>query len=105
MDIDFSKMKYSRRDFKGDLIAGSLNGVMFSGVYSYFYWPIDRLDTHLSDRLRRSPWLYAGVSALKLGVAFAIMRSTYNCVRKEELDEKHQLLACMGAFGLVCTFI
>ena len=98
-------MKYSKRDLKGDLIAGSLNGIMFSAFYSYFYWPVDKLDHIISPRLRSNPWMYAGITAAKFGLAFAVMRSTYNCVRKEELDEKYQFAACLGAFGVVCTFI
>ena len=98
-------MKYSSRDLKGDVLAGSLNGLLFSCVYSYFYWPVDRHDLSSASCLRRSPLAYAAVNGAKLAVAFAIMRSTYNCTRKEELEEQYQLVSCGAAFALICTFI
>ena len=99
------QQKYTVRDFKGDLIAGTFNGSIFGLVYSFFYLPVDRLDPKVFSKCRNSPALYFLMNALKMGAGFAIMRTTYNWTKKEEMEPAYQVGACAGAFGLIMTFI
>jgi hypothetical protein len=77
-----NSLKYTARDLKGDAIAGSFNGAIFGLVYSYFFLPIDRLDTKLFAKSKNNTALYFLVNCIKMSAGFAIMRSTYNCVKK-----------------------
>jgi hypothetical protein len=75
-------LKYSARDLKGDAVAGGFNGAVFGLVYSFYFLPVDRLDSRVWGRCRSNPWVYFGLNSLKMAAGFAIMRSTYNCVKK-----------------------
>ena len=78
-------IKYTARDLKGDLIAGTFNGAVFGLVYSFYYLPVDRVDPKVFSKCRNSPFLYVGLNAIKMAGGFAIMRSTYSGVKKQEL--------------------
>lgn len=39
-----NQIKYTARDFRGDVIAGSFNGAIFGLIYSFYFLPIDRRD-------------------------------------------------------------
>ena len=78
-----SEIKYNLKDFKGDLIAGGLNGAAFGLIYSFYYLPVDRLDQKLFERYQSRPGRYYAVNILKMAAGFAIMRSTYNGVKKQ----------------------
>ena len=83
------ELKYTNRDFKGDIVAGGLNGGIFGLVYSFYFLPIDKVDPKLFARFRSSRLMYCGVNSLKMAAGFAMMRSTYNCVKKQELGPKY----------------
>lgn len=83
------ELKYTLRDFRGDLFAGGFNGGIFGLVYSYYFLPIDRLDPKIFSKCRGSLLLYTIINTIKMGAGFAIMRSTYNCVKKQELGPKY----------------
>ena len=100
-----SDLKYTSRDFKGDLIAGAANGGIFGLIYSFYFLPVDRLDPKIFMKCRNSPFLYCVVNSLKMAAGFAIMRSTYNCVKKQELGPMYEYGSCAAAFALICTFM
>lgn len=77
------ELKYTLRDFKGDLVAGGFNGAVFGLVYSFYFLPIDRVDPKIYAKCRRNPFLYCTINAIKMAAGFAIMRSTYNCAKKQ----------------------
>jgi hypothetical protein len=79
MDSD----RYTSRDLKGDLVAGLFNGGMFGLVYSFYFLPIDRLDVKTFARCRNNVGLYFLSNAVRMGLAFSLMRSTYNWTKKE----------------------
>lgn len=76
-------IKYTARDFRGDVVAGSFNGAIFGLVYSFYYLPQDRMDTKLFARYRNSKFVYCLMNSVKMAAGFAIMRSTYNALRKQ----------------------
>lgn len=78
-----NELKYSRRDLKGDLVAGGLNGTIFGMIYSFYFLPSDRLDSKLFARCRNSPLIYCLLNCAKMAAGFAIMRSTYNGIKKQ----------------------
>lgn len=82
-------LKYTARDFKGDLYAGVFNGGIFGLVYSFYFLPVDRVDPKIFLKCRNSPVLYCLINSIKMAAGFAIMRSTYNCVKKQELGPKY----------------
>ena len=84
-----TEIKYNLKDFKGDLIAGGLNGGVFGLIYSFFYLPVDRTDPKVFSKCRNSRMLYFAINSIKMGAGFAIMRSTYNGVKKQELGPKY----------------
>lgn len=98
-------LKYNSRDFKGDLFAGGFNGGIFGLVYSLYFLPIDRIDPKIFGKCKNSVILYCLINSLKMSAGFAIMRSTYNCVKKQELGPKYEFGSCMAAFALICTFM
>ena len=99
------QFKYGSRDLKGDLLAGSFNGGVFGLVYSFYYLPIDRVDTKVFCKFRNNAFIYCLVNCLKMSAAFAIMRSTYNCTKKQELGRNYEIGGCLAAFALICTFM
>jgi len=95
MDSD----RYTARDLKGDLVAGLFNGGIFGLVYSFYFLPLDRLDAKLFGRCRNNVWLYFASNAIRMGAGFALMRSTYNWTKKDELEKEYQVASCVVAFG------
>jgi hypothetical protein len=78
-----NSIKYTARDFRGDFVAGSFNGVIFGLVYSFYFLPHDQLDPNLFARYRSSRIFYTLANSLKMAAGFAIMRSTYNGLKKQ----------------------
>ena len=78
-------IKYSGRDFRGDLVAGSFNGGIFGVVYSFYFLSVDKVDPTFISKYRNSRALYCLVNSLKMAAGFAIMRSTYNGLKKQEV--------------------
>jgi hypothetical protein len=99
------ELRYTSRDLKGDIIAGTFNGGIFGLVYSFYFLPIDRLDPKIFSKCRNSALLYTAINLIKMGAGFAIMRTTYNCVKKQDLGTNYEIGSCMGAFALICTFM
>lgn len=99
------KLKYGSRDLKGDLTAGGFNGALFGLIYSFYFLPIDRLDPKVFSKCRNNAFIYCITNCLKMSAGFAIMRSTYNCAKKQELGPKYEMGSCLAAFALVCTFM
>jgi len=78
-----TEIKYKIRDLKGDLVAGGLNGAIFGLIYSFYFLPVDRLDPKIFTKCRNSAILYYVVNSMKMAAGFAIMRSTYNGIKKQ----------------------
>ena len=77
-----STIKYSGRDFRGDVVAGSFNGAIFGLIYSFYFLPIDRLDQNFST-YKYPKSRYFLINTLKMAAGFAIMRCTYNALKKQ----------------------
>jgi hypothetical protein len=99
------ELKYKWRDLKGDVVAGGLNGSIFGLIYSFYFLPVDRLDAKVFTTCRNSRVLYTLMNVAKMAAGFAIMRSTYNGIRKQELGQTYEMVGCATAFGLICTFM
>ena len=80
-------IKYTARDFRGDVIAGSFNGMMFGLTYSFYFLPQDRLDTKYFQKFRNNRFIYFAVNGLKMAAGFSIMRCTYNGLKKQECEK------------------
>lgn len=100
-----NSIKYTARDFRGDVIAGSFNGTIFGLVYSFYFLPHDQLDTKLFARYRSSKLLYCVMHSVKMAAGFAIMRSTYNALRKQEVEPKYEIGGLLVSFGIICLFM
>lgn len=100
-----NSIKYTARDFRGDIVAGSFNGGIFGLVYSFYFLPHDRLDPKFAVTYRNSRLFYCLVSSLKMAAGFAIMRSSYNGLKKQEMEKKYEIAGLVVAFGVICTFM
>jgi len=98
-------VKYTRRDSKTDAIAGGLNGILFGIVYSFYYYPIEKFDPRYIKNFRGNPFLYYSANCIKMAASFAIMRGTYNALKKQEVSNLYMGLGCGVAFGIVCLFM
>lgn len=98
-------IKYTARDFRGDVVAGSFNGGIFGLVYSFYFLPHDQLDTKLFARYRNSKLFYCFLNSVKMAAGFAIMRSTYNALRKQEVEKKYEVGGLLASFCLICLFM
>jgi hypothetical protein len=100
-----NSIKYTARDFRGDIVAGSFNGGIFGLVYSFYFLPHDRLDVKLFARYHNSRLFYFFMNSFKMAAGFAIMRSTYNGLRKQEVEKKYEVAGLAVAFGIICMFM
>lgn len=84
-------MKYTLKEGKADMITGLLNGLTFGVVYSFFTLPFefDKPETKL--RYKGSPMRYYGSWMGRMSLAFAILRTSYNAISKEELGPAYEL--------------
>lgn len=101
-----NSIKYNARDFKADVVAGSFNGGIFGLVYSFYFLPHDRLDERLFTKTcRNSRALYFLMNSAKMAAGFAIMRSTYNALNKQEVEKKYKYAGLSAAFLVICMFM
>lgn len=98
-------IKYTARDFRGDIVAGSFNGGIFGLVYSFYFLPHDRMDAKLFAKYRNSRLFYFFMNSVKMAAGFAIMRSTYNGLRKQEVEKKYEIGGLAVAFSIICLFM
>lgn len=40
-----------------------------------------------------------------MAAGFAIMRSTYNGLKKQEVEKKYEIAGLVAAFGTICLFM
>lgn len=79
-----NSIKYNARDLRSDVVAGAFNGGIFGLVYSFYFLPHDRHDEKLFVKsCRNSRAIYFLMNTVKMAAGFAIMRSTYNGLKKE----------------------
>jgi hypothetical protein len=67
------------------VVAGSFNGGIFGLVYSFYFFPHDRRDPLIFSHYKNNKYLYFFANAAKMAAGFAIMRSTYNGLKKQEV--------------------
>ncbi len=99
------EIKYTRRDLKGDIVAGSFNGGIFGVVYSFYFLSIDKVDPKYVSKYRNSRIIYTAVNSMKMAAGFAIMRSAFNALKKQEVSQAYELGGLSAAFLLICTFM
>jgi hypothetical protein len=100
-----NSIKYTARDFRGDIVAGSFNGGIFGLVYSFYFLPHDQLDPKFVPKYRNSRLVYCFINSFKMAAGFAIMRSTYNGLKKQEMQKKYEIGGLIAAFSLICLFM
>ena len=97
--------KYTARHLKGDVAVGICSGAVFGGVYSFFYWHAEKGQFKLFGKSRSSVLLYLGANAVKMGTGWALMRTTWNWSKKEELSSGQKMASMLGAFGVTCMIM
>ena len=99
------KKGYTYRHLKGDVVVGLCSGAVFGTVYSFFYWHAEKEGFKLFGKSRNSALLYLGANAVKMGVGWALMRSTWNWTKKEDLTFWQKMASMSGAFGVICCIM
>jgi hypothetical protein len=101
-----NSIKYNARDFRADVVAGSFNGGIFGLVYSFYFLPHDRMDEKLfAKTCRGNRAVYFLMNSVKMAAGFAIMRSTYNALNKQEAEKKYKIVGLSAAFCVICLFM
>ena len=79
---DIFDMKYTIGEFKADAVTGILNGMTFGVIYSFFTHPfeLEKAENKLKYKGRTS--LYYRSWIWRMGLAFGILRTSYNAISK-----------------------
>jgi hypothetical protein len=79
------KQELFSKKSRGDFVAGTLNGMLFGIIYSFFTQPFEFKNEDVVKKFKGRKLAYYRSWTWRMGLAFGLIRLSFNIIMQEEI--------------------